>query len=806
MASTLVVNLPCSLATFSFDVFTDTTVADIKTGICRIRNATPRYELDHFELGIKGSHMIPEQKSVTGFDYLDVLLTRKGAAVQKIGRTPTADGLYNHLLYEDGMDIFNYIYGGLNVNTKLYRDNTSLSVAASRGNAAVVKALLQQFSEEIIVNTPENGSPLATASMSGFIDVVDLLLHCSDIDPNLSDFNGRNALLNACWSCQLPMISLLLSHEKTNPSHTDCCGWSPLYIGALLGSLDVIKRIAPKLTDEKDWCGGDRDGWTAFSVACSLGHLDIVKYLYSKCKSLLFIVTSEGFSPLYLATTNCKTKVVKYLSTLEGIAHSCLLKVSIPHLNTSRTPIQEAEFKREGQIINILSEIDISGVSTPTVVVISDVCDSLKSDPKDTLLLSSSNPAVDQETAADQELKDNGDNPTGVPTSSSVVKITLGILFELFNANWLLGVITDSYNKTESGTTLTAENIAILSITREVGVCIRFQVVGLVNSESVIISLLKNCEDASNKLSEDLCLREFLIEEQVEKETPLKEETLPGVMSASDENIDADLTQDERCVSKPPTDENTGADLNEDDERCVLKTSTSADENTVLSEENEPPTDENATPTNTDLNKKKICVSKPSPPAGRNAASTVSNNEPCEAESLPRSLSNHVAQLTSRAKNGSSVVKMTMGIPFEILSRKWLSEVMLESYNKTKGSTVLSAENVVVLSIAKGPTCVRFQVVGLEDSEAVINALVKTCKDTSCELSEKLCLREVVIENDTELVEREILSTFLSSPAQLVATQFISQESVGMSAQSKAGTSLTNTNTDTDKSNDCVVQ
>ena len=143
-------------------------------------------------------------------------------------------------------------------------------------------------------------------------------------------------------------------------------------------------------------------------------------------------------------------------------------------------------------------------------------------------------------------------------------------------------------------------------------------------------------------------------------------------------------------------------------------------------------------------------------------------------------------QLIDVSKNtSSSVVRMTLGIPFENFDQNWLSEVVTDSYNKTESGTTLTAENVVVLSIVRGPTCVRFQVVGLADSEAVIFSLVRSCKDASSELCEKLCLREIVIEKDEEPVEEEVLPKSPSS-VQVVATRFVSTPETPMIAMSPA--------------------
>ncbi|CAL1163841.1 unnamed protein product [Cladocopium goreaui] len=118
---------------------------------------------------------------------------------------------------------------------------------------------------------PQGRTALHIAVWSGSLHIVDLLLHCSDV--NGADLYGRTPLFLSSFLGHLPMTRLLVE-AGANKQKTDPTGRSPLHTATVGGHFAVVRFLIEAGANRNQV---DRYGSTPLMEAARLGHVELVR-------------------------------------------------------------------------------------------------------------------------------------------------------------------------------------------------------------------------------------------------------------------------------------------------------------------------------------------------------------------------------------------------------------------------------------------------------------------------------------------------------------------------------------------------
>ncbi|KAF0698896.1 hypothetical protein As57867_010456, partial [Aphanomyces stellatus] len=157
--------------------------------------------------------------------------------------------------------------------SKLQGDLTPLHMAASKGNVAILQAILDYGApvELVAGKGAERNTPLIIASFNGHVDAVKLLCE-RGAKLNVANKNNITPLLAAVTESRVDVVHILLgAGADVNIRNAD--GTSPLVIASSKGNVDIINAILGH--------GGidiaDKDA--AYAIAAKNGHTALVTIL-----------------------------------------------------------------------------------------------------------------------------------------------------------------------------------------------------------------------------------------------------------------------------------------------------------------------------------------------------------------------------------------------------------------------------------------------------------------------------------------------------------------------------------------------
>ncbi|KAH7464059.1 hypothetical protein FOMA001_g17848 [Fusarium oxysporum f. sp. matthiolae] len=154
----------------------------------------------------------------------------------------------------------------INSNSNDKDGRTPLSLAAKRGQEAVVELMLAKDGVDPNSKDKDGRTPLSWAAESEKEAVVKLMLAKDGVDPNSKDNDGRTPLSWAAESGQEAVVKLMLAKDGVDPNSKDNDGRTPLSWAA--GRWDgeaVVELFLAK--DDVDPDSKDNDGRTPLSWA-----------------------------------------------------------------------------------------------------------------------------------------------------------------------------------------------------------------------------------------------------------------------------------------------------------------------------------------------------------------------------------------------------------------------------------------------------------------------------------------------------------------------------------------------------------
>ena len=200
------------------------------------------------------------------------------------------------------------IYANVDVNERNYANITPLTLAAEKGNLAIVKQLVEAKAN---VNTasPYGVTPLVAATSQGNADVVEYLLE-HGANPGVKDETGKTPLLYASSFNNEKLIMTLAKASPEAVNAADNAGNTPLIYAAQKGNDRNVKALLDRNADP-DY-RNPNTGVSALSVAAAEGHEDVIRVL-AKHKANLDLPDLQGRAPLAYAVETGKSNAVRTL-------------------------------------------------------------------------------------------------------------------------------------------------------------------------------------------------------------------------------------------------------------------------------------------------------------------------------------------------------------------------------------------------------------------------------------------------------------------------------------------------------------
>eukprot|EP00698_Gefionella_okellyi_P015711 TRINITY_DN444_c0_g4_i1.p1 TRINITY_DN444_c0_g4~~TRINITY_DN444_c0_g4_i1.p1 ORF type:complete len:746 (-),score=199.63 TRINITY_DN444_c0_g4_i1:74-2311(-) len=167
----------------------------------------------------------------------------------------------------------------LNVNAKTQTGLTPLYLAASKGNAEMVRLLLDNGADRNIASST-NRTPLYAAARAGHVEVVDILTLNDKSAISVKDaVEGNTPLLIASWSGHADVVKLLLQ-RGSGADEQDPAGLHALHKAALKDHVDV----AAVLLKHSQVMAFQRtlNGHQPLSTAATANSCNVLKFLLEK--------------------------------------------------------------------------------------------------------------------------------------------------------------------------------------------------------------------------------------------------------------------------------------------------------------------------------------------------------------------------------------------------------------------------------------------------------------------------------------------------------------------------------------------
>ncbi|MBR5887848.1 MAG: ankyrin repeat domain-containing protein [Akkermansia sp.] len=206
------------------------------------------------------------------------------------------------------------ITAGADVNTTRANGQTPLYMAAWKGHADCVRALLSV--KGINVNPAHKEyeqTPLYMAAWKGHADCVRALLSVKGIDVNLAHKEyGQTPLYTAAWKGHADCVRALLSVKGINVNAADQYGRTPLYTAAMHGHADCVRALLSVKGIDVNLAHKEHKQTPLFMAAWK-GHADCVRALLSVKGIDLDKKSIDGWTARSIAEKEGKTECFNLL-------------------------------------------------------------------------------------------------------------------------------------------------------------------------------------------------------------------------------------------------------------------------------------------------------------------------------------------------------------------------------------------------------------------------------------------------------------------------------------------------------------
>ena len=237
----------------------------------------------------------------------------------------------------------------LNPYREKYQHNGATLFYAARGNyISLVEKAMKSDDIDVNLQQKDGYNALMIAAQNGHADVVEKLMERKDLEVNSQMKDGFNALMIAAQNGHADIVEKLIERKDLEVNLQEKDGYNALMMAATKGHTYVVEKlmeredlevncqgsnalmmaaekghadVVEKLMERKDLEVNlqKKDGYNALMMAAQNGHADVVEKLMKRKDLEVNLQEKDGFNALMMAATKGHTYVVEKLMEREDL-------------------------------------------------------------------------------------------------------------------------------------------------------------------------------------------------------------------------------------------------------------------------------------------------------------------------------------------------------------------------------------------------------------------------------------------------------------------------------------------------------
>ena len=240
-------------------------------GIAPIHTACMKSRLESLKVLLSSENCDPNQQNTRGDTALHIVCRMRTAnMLQFLELLTSTPGINPTLANDKGISPFE-----VHVND----GNTLLHNACAEGNATIVEILVKNGADVLKPNR-YGDTPIHIACKHARLDILKLVLNCTNCDPNQQNAEGDTALHIVCrmrTGRELEFLEMLTSTPGINPTLLNHEGIAPIHTACMKSRLESLKVL---LSSEN--CGPNQQntrGDTALHIVCRMRTANVLQFL-----------------------------------------------------------------------------------------------------------------------------------------------------------------------------------------------------------------------------------------------------------------------------------------------------------------------------------------------------------------------------------------------------------------------------------------------------------------------------------------------------------------------------------------------